>query len=385
VQQCPLCSHYLLPLFEPGSDTLIRWVAADYGRYRLVAPARPGDTRLFRAEERPGGRKVAIRIFPEYQSLDAVTRERLDREIGILQGTSHPNLCRLLDHGMEGCVRWYAREWAEGDALAVVLEDLRSANRTMPFGYALPWFQQLCGALQALHDRGLAHGRVRPGRIILGSDQKLKLSEPELLQARSIGGGITSEPVAGKRDPYLAPERYSDPARRDARSDIFETGVVMHELLAGFLPGAVVRRVSLVNPSVPENFAAVLMAMLQTDPANRPAAIGPLAEGKRPPSPAGGAPNIDKLANTLGGALLGGLIGGAIGVFMAGRPWYGALAGVVAGTLSGALFGTAAKLPTPRLAPPPETADLAPAPGRTWAPPQIGSTDPQDRITRKDN
>jgi hypothetical protein len=381
-----LCSHYLLPLFEPGTDTMIRWVAADYGRYRLVAPARPGDTRLFRAEERPGGRAVAIRIFPEYQAVDAATRERLDREIGILQGTSHPNLCRMIEHGTEGCVRWYAREWAEGDNLAVVLEDLRSANRTMPFGYALPWFQQLCGALQALHDRGLAHGRVRPERIILGSDQKLKLTDPELFPARSAGSGITSEPIRGERDPYRAPERYADPDRRDARSDIFETGAVMHELLAGFLPGAIVRRVSLVNPTVPENFAAVLIAMLQTDPADRPPAIGPLAEGKRPAAAGPGVSqaNLDRLANGLGGALLGGLIGGVTAAAMAGKPWIGALAGVVGGTLAGFFFGASMKKPGPRLAPPPEVADLAPAPGRTWAPPSTGSQDPKEGITRKD-
>src|SRR5204863_3227135 len=106
-----------------------------------------------------------------------------------------------------------------------------SVAETVPIGLGM------LAALSALHARGIVHRDLKPSNVFL-TPHGVKLldfglARPELDQTllKSMEG-LTRTGVVMGTPRYMAPEQVTgDPV--DARSDLFATGAIMFELLAG--------------------------------------------------------------------------------------------------------------------------------------------------------
>jgi serine/threonine-protein kinase len=105
---------------------------------------------------------------------------------------------------------------------------------------ALPWpeveglARRLLDALGAAHERGFVHRDVKPGNILLAPDGA-KLCDFGIARLDGATTLTQSAALIGSLR-YMAPEQQRL-GRAVAQSDLYSLGLVLHEALAGGLPG----------------------------------------------------------------------------------------------------------------------------------------------------
>ncbi len=133
------------------------------------------------------------------------------------------------------------------------------------------------------HPAGLVHRDVSPPNILVGVDGTTYLTDFGVAKAAGRLNSTGENSIKGKLA-YMAPEQLAGDAL-DRRTDVFASGVVLWELLAGrslFAHGASDRETVMVNvlempipppgthrPGVPLSLDEVCMRALERDPARR--------------------------------------------------------------------------------------------------------------------
>jgi serine/threonine protein kinase len=118
----------------------------------------------------------------------------------------------------------------------------------MPLGEVLDISTQVARALHAAHAAGIVHRDIKPENLMLRSDGIVKVLDfgiakltdepPSNSTSFTVRSFINTEPnnVMGTAS-YMSPEQARG-TPVDARSDVFSLGVVIYEMVTGFLPFA---------------------------------------------------------------------------------------------------------------------------------------------------
>ena len=207
---CPAC---LLSLgvedLEPG--TVLG------GRFRIVAPlGRGGMGEVYRANDLKLGHEVALKLV-------AASEEML-REVRVGRQIAHPNVCRLYDvvDVDEGAA--IVMEFVDGEDLAALL-----ARGPLPRPRAMGIARDVCAGLDAIHEKGVAHGDLKPANVIIDGRGGARITDFGLA-ARGAGAGRFGGPPA-----YMAPEQREE-RRATASADLYALGLLLSELLPGEVP-----------------------------------------------------------------------------------------------------------------------------------------------------
>lgn len=280
-----------------------RPVLVDPAYEPLARIASGGTGNVWRARDHRDGSLVALKILDSSSDVDA--RALGAREFLSLASLDHPHIVRVLAFGatrdgraafaMELCEGRDLLSWARGELPA------GPGARAADPRFALAMAQVLAG-LECLHTRGLVHGDLKPANILVldtgVSPPHIKLIDLGLARevADSTGDG---RDISGTLA-YLAPERLrAEPA--SPASDLYAFGCILFELLTGDVPhgGESARELARARlagerptvEAIPERLRPGLVALLATDPRDRPptadlAAIellGPEARRAMPP------------------------------------------------------------------------------------------------------
>jgi hypothetical protein len=236
-------------------------------------------------------------------------------------GIQHPHLVTPLDAGYYRDEPYAVLNPPAGTAdLDTLVRDIGP----MPGFLAAAFARHAAGGLRAAHERGLTHGDVRPGNLLVGPlttktgpdgrarvrpapDAVAKLAELGLVPFRSPGSGVP--PPEGSLA-YLPPERLTG-RPPDPRGDLYGLGATLYYLLAARPPFAadspdeVLRKVSSeapapladLRPDLPAELTKLVDQLMAKRPEDRPftaadveAALEPFC-GPRPAPPA--APDAD--------------------------------------------------------------------------------------------
>ena len=217
------------------------------GPYRIEGLiGRGGMGQVYRAQDTRLGRSVAIKTS------SARFSERFEREARSIAALNHPHICHLYDVGPD----YLVMEFIEG----------RPLKGPFPLDEALRYAEQICGALDAAHQKGIIHRDLKPGNILL-SNHGIKLLDFGVAQMRAAADDsdaptMTMTGVVMGTPGYMGPEQLAG-KRADARSDIYSFGCVLYEMLTGKRAGRVAAAVG--SDGSPE-LERILGKCLENDP-----------------------------------------------------------------------------------------------------------------------
>ena len=237
----------------------------DYAVQAIIG--RGGMGAVYRAVQRNLARDVAIKVMPVEMGDTPGFAERFRREAMTTAGLAHPAIVAVHDVGETVAGHhYYVMDLVDGEDLAV-----RMARGRLPVEASVALLEQVCGAVEAAHARGIVHRDIKPSNILLTKDGKpmladfglALLTEKHLECSRLTLGGTTLGTLE-----YAAPEQLEGTGAT-AASDQYSLGVLAYELLTGELPRGVFEPPSARNAAVDPAFDGVVLRALQSDPARR--------------------------------------------------------------------------------------------------------------------
>jgi serine/threonine-protein kinase len=207
-------------------------------RYRIEAELGHGGAgTVYRAVSLADGRPVAIKVLKAEVGSSTEQRLRFEREARALAQLSHPGIVAVLDSGVFEGTPYLVMELLGGETLAD-----RIRRGPLPLEAAIRVLEQLLRALAYVHDQGLVHRDVKPGNIFLVTtaegQMEVRLLDFGLARFLSPEAGDRLVTRAGQvfgTPAYMAPEQIAG-QEADARVDVYASGIVLFEMLAGKPP-----------------------------------------------------------------------------------------------------------------------------------------------------
>ena len=229
-----------------------------------------------------GPRRVALKVLHAELLATGSAREQFLGEARRLQQIGHPSVVKVLAVGELPDGRPYlAMERLDGETLASAI-----ARSALPLGPALDLFDELCGAVSALHAQGLVHRDLKPENVFVVGGRHAVLLDFGIAKDLAAPASTTTQEGNVRGTPaYMAPERFFGQAAGVA-TDIYELALVLYAMLAGRLPWtdssdpeARLAPASLVElADVPEAVDVAIRRALSTRAQNRPASAAALAQ-----------------------------------------------------------------------------------------------------------
>lgn len=238
-----------------------------------------GSAEVYRARDARTGRAVAVKLL--YAGVPEADRRRFEREIRILSSLTHPGVVEVLDLGEHSGRLFFVMPLLTGGPLTVLgpLED--EPELLGRFCTAAAFVARTLGYV---HGRGVIHRDLTPGNILLGDDGLPRVMDFGLVSLGEMTRHLTRSGVTPGTPHYMAPEQAKGGAV-GPWSDLYALGAVLYRVACGRPPFAGEHDQAVLyqhvyetpphpqelNGAIPDALAALILALLEKDPAQRPA------------------------------------------------------------------------------------------------------------------
>lgn len=260
---------------ENLEETIRRQLVREFKVERLLGKG--GMSLVYLAREPELSRQVAVKVLPLQLSFDESAIDRFKREAKIAASLDHPHIVPVFRVGATPAFLWYSMKYVKGRSLAEVIQqagpiDLEST---------LDVVEQVAGALNYAHRRGVVHRDIKPSNIMLDQDGWVTVCDFGV--AKAFGSlPLTQTGRALGTPAYMSPEQCFGKTL-DGRSDQYALAALTFECLAGrppFVAGSVGEYVQLhctadpprlteVNAEVAESVSEAIDKALRKDPNDR--------------------------------------------------------------------------------------------------------------------
>ena len=254
------------------------------GPYEILGQlGRGGMGIVFSAWDERLEREVAIKLLREEFATDEM-RVRFLHEARAASALLHPNICIIFDIGKQGDDPFLVMELLHGRTLRERLLD-----RDLSVNDLCRVLYDVSDALSLAHSRGIVHRDIKPANLFLvekpGGRSGTKILDFGLawMEAVAHRGAIAgAEATTAGTASYMSPEQARGDAF-DGRSDLFSLGTVIYEIATGRPPFRAatteatfeallhqqVEPIRLTRPSFPRSIEAIVLKLLEKDPAQR--------------------------------------------------------------------------------------------------------------------
>jgi len=201
------------------------------GRYDIIEMVGKGGMGvLYRGHDPKLERDVAVKMMHVDFTGDDTARERFQREARAVARLQHRNVVTIHELGDLDGTPYIVMEFLSGQDLEHIL---KSTTSTLPLVKKLDIGIQLCEGLGYAHDQGIVHRDIKPGNVRVLEDGTVKILDFGI--AKFAMSSVTQSGTVMGTPSYMAPEQImGQPV--DGRADLFSTGVLLYELLAGKKP-----------------------------------------------------------------------------------------------------------------------------------------------------
>jgi CHASE2 domain-containing sensor protein len=287
-------------LFAGGTGTVVEQVLHPSGLRPLEPTAiiagyrieerigRGGMGVVYRATQLALERAVAIKLIATDHAQDPVFRDRFAKESRIAASIEHPSVIPVYEAGEDDGLLFIAMRLIDGVDLAQLL----GRQGALEPARAVHIIEQIAGALDAAHARGLVHRDIKPANVLLTLDEPERAYLTDFGVAKRVGANVgvtTADQWLGTLD-YVAPEQIRGHAV-DARADVYALTAMLYQCLTGQVPfprddeaaklwahlNAQAPTPSQVRADLPGEFDVVIARGMAKDPAERFSSAGAIA------------------------------------------------------------------------------------------------------------
>jgi serine/threonine protein kinase len=205
--------------------------------------ANGGMGRIYRGEQVPLGRSVAIKVLhSKYTSSqeDPAFQRRFFLEASILSKLQHPNIVTVFDYGriagLEDESYFMAMEFLVGETLHRRLRALGA----LPPVEAIGLVRQIAKGLREAHRQGVVHRDLKPSNIMMVPENDgteiVKVLDFGLVKVLADESEeLTKEGTFLGSPRYMSPEQIAH-GKVDHRTDVYSLGIILYHCLCGRTP-----------------------------------------------------------------------------------------------------------------------------------------------------
>lgn len=243
---------------------------------------------------------VIKQILPQH-ARDPEFVQSFVAEAKIAVSLNHANIVGIYELGRVDGTYFIAMEYVDGLDVFQLVEAARKYGETVSPGLALLTCEEVAKGLDYAHRKrgidgqhlGLVHRDLNPRNVLVSREGEVKILDFGIAKTASKAAEMpkTRAGVVKGTTGYMSPEQATG-RDVDARTDIYQTGLLLHELLTGealfWRPDDEVTRTlmrrheitapSTVNPSLPPEVDQLCRACLARDAGARPQTAADLAQ-----------------------------------------------------------------------------------------------------------
>jgi len=244
---------------------------------------------VYVAEDTRLNRRVAVKFLRSEVSDARDSRARILREARAAAALNHPNIVHIYSVEEASDLVFITMELVQGRSLRQLL----AAGTGLPLAQTISVAAQLAEALACAHAAGIVHRDLKPGNVMVTDDERVKILDfgvakvvarisTQSAEDSTTTGEDASVGQAVGTTGYMSPEQALGKAL-DARTDLFDLGVVVYEMATGRTPfqGDTVAAVFdhllnrrqppllTFNPTLPRSLEILIDKALEKDPEHR--------------------------------------------------------------------------------------------------------------------
>lgn len=248
------------------------------GRYEILDRIGGGGMAVvYKAIDILLNRVIAVKVLRPQYAIDDDFVYRFRREAQAAASLSHPNVVSIYDVGVEGDVHYIIMEYVEGSTL----KEYITSYAPLTVEEAIQFTRQIAEALDHAHHNQIIHRDIKPHNILIGSNQRVKVTDFGIARAVTSATITHTGSVLGSVH-YFSPEQARGGLTGE-KSDIYSLGIVLYEMLTGKLPFSGDSPISValkhlqdsytepreLNDRIPQSVENVILRSLAKDPLQR--------------------------------------------------------------------------------------------------------------------
>lgn len=268
---CPVCNAELI---------VPKW----FDNYLLEEPAGAGGmATVYRALDLALDREVAIKILNPEVASEKERSELFLHEARTAATINHYAIIPIYTCGISDNQPYIVMQYLGGGTLEL---KIKLERKGLPVKQTAKWIRDIADGLDNAKRHGIIHHDIKPGNIMLDSDDNAKIGDFGIAQA--VNDARTTkifELTKSWISPhYVSPEKVIE-GKEDHRGDIYSLGATFYHLITGYTPFNDDDATELIrmrvrkdpappiqyNPDIPQEISDLIISMMSRDPDKRPA------------------------------------------------------------------------------------------------------------------